>query len=155
MSLSIAKRILLSIDEQYTIHLSSPIELHQNDSIQLIFEIINNNICESFNTTVAVLMIKNPEGETSVVSTEIKDNSIIFDLVLDETKYLGVSYMQIQLHDSSGHKLTLPPFKFTVEKNIYNGSIINAFMLYDFATNTVLGDENGNVICIEKYIKLE
>ena len=128
--MSLSKRIILTVRD-YTVRLSSPIKLYQNDQIYLIFEINKcgidvdgmDNQYETImpiNPLKANLFFETPLGTDSVESGEIVDNTVVFHLTSEQTQHIGVSRMQIQLTDGDCCRLTLPPFEFEIQKGIYN-----------------------------------
>lgn len=160
--MSLSKTIALTVND-YSIKLSSEIKLYQYDQLKLIFEIneygidVENGIkvrklmpIEFLN---AVLYIESPEGIDSVEYAEIENNSVTFYLSSVQTRYLGVSKMQIQLSDNDGCQITLPEFSFEIRKNIYDGEMqVSDTFLYDTPSKSLLVDENDNLIVIEKKI---
>ena len=127
--MALSKLITLTIDG-YKIKLSSELKFYQNDQLNLVFEIVENTInvkdgvatraIVPINPLQAVLYFETPLGVDSVESGEIVDNAVVFHLTSEQTQYIGVSRMQIQLTDGDCCRLTLPPFEFEIQKGIYD-----------------------------------
>ena len=127
--MALSKRITLTIDG-YNVKLSSELKFYQNDQLNLVFEIVENTInikdgvatrtIVPINPLQAVLYFETPSGVDSVESGEIVDNAVVFHLTSEQTQYIGVSRMQIQLTDGDCCRLTLPPFEFEIQKGIYD-----------------------------------
>ena len=127
--MALSKRITLTIDG-YEVKLSSELKFYQNDQLNLVFEIVENTInvkdgvathaIVPINPLQAVLYFETPSGVDSVESGEIVDNAVVFHLTSEQTQYIGVSRMQIQLTDGDCCRLTLPPFEFEIQKGIYD-----------------------------------
>ena len=127
--MALSKRITLTIDG-YKVKLSSELKFYQNDQLNLVFEIVENTInikdgvatrtIVPINPLQAVLYFETPSGVDSVESGEIVDNAVVFHLTSEQTQYIGVSRMQIQLTDGDCCRLTLPPFEFEIQKGIYD-----------------------------------
>ena len=127
--MALSKRITLTIDG-YKVKLSSELKFYQNDQLNLVFEIVENTInvkdgvatraIVPINPLQAVLYFETPLGVDSVESGEIVDNAVVFHLTSEQTQYIGVSRMQIQLTDGDCCRLTLPPFEFEIQKGIYD-----------------------------------
>ena len=127
--MALSKQITLTIDG-YKIKLSNELKFYQNDQLNLVFEIVENTINVKDGVTTrtiipinplqAVLFFETPSGVDSVESGEIVDNAVVFHLTSEQTQYIGVSRMQIQLTDGDCCRLTLPPFEFEIQKGIYD-----------------------------------
>ena len=127
--MALSKQITLTIDG-YKVKLSSELKFYQNDQLNLVFEIVENTINVKDGVTTrtiipinplqAVLFFETPSGVDSVESGEIVDNAVVFHLTSEQTQHIGVSRMQIQLTDGDCCRLTLPPFKFEIQKGIYD-----------------------------------
>lgn len=131
--MSLSKKIVLTVNG-YKISLSDSLQFYQNDQIKLIFEInrfgIDVSDLSSMYTSImpleplrATLFVETPLGVDSVESANIEGNTVVFYLSSKQTQHVGVSTMQIQLTDDDGCRITLPPFTFEVQKNIYDEEI--------------------------------
>lgn len=156
--MSLSKRIILTVKD-YSVGLSSPIKLYQNDQIYLIFEINEygidvtgtNNRHEKImpiNPLKAYLFFETPLGTDSVESVDIIDNAITFHLESNYTQHIGISKMQIQLIDEGCCRITLPEFPFEIRENIYDNRPLLRTVLLSDEENTLLVDENGNALNI-------
>lgn len=161
--MALGKKVTLTIDG-YTIKLSSKIKFYQNDQIHLIFELIENTIVIKdgvasrailpINPLSAILFFETPNGVDSVESAEIIDNQVVFHLKSKHTQHIGISKMQIQLMDEECCRLTLPEFEFEIKESIYNGQLETIDVaLYDEDTNSILIDEDGNLIIVSRVIE--
>ena len=132
--MSLSKKVVLTVSG-YKISLSDSLQFYQNDQLKLIFEINKYGIDVASSFThktlmplqplTATLFIETPLGVDSIESANIEDNAVTFFISSKYTQYVGVSNMQIQLADSDGCQISLPPFSFEVKKIIYDGSVIS------------------------------
>ena len=154
--MSLSKKIILTVRD-YSVRLSSPIKLYQNDQLYLIFEINKygidvagtNNQYETImpiNPLKANLFFETPLGTDSIESADIIGNTVIFHLESEHTQYIGVSKMQIQLIDEECCQITLPDFPFEVRENIYDNAPLLRTVLLSDEEDTLLVDENGNAL---------
>lgn len=158
--MSLSKTIQLTVNG-YDIKLSSELKFYQNDQLKLIFEINEYGIDVAGGLKVRTLMpvqplsarlfFETPLGVDSVESANVEDNAVTFYLSNTQTGNIGVSKMQIQLTDDDGCQITLPEFVFEIRKNIYDGTLeIQDVVLYDKTSDSLLVDENGNLIIVDK-----
>ena len=152
----LSKRIEITIMD-YTATLSSKISFYKNDEIDLIFNIREFGIVKNeggwggakprlmhLTALSAKLLFETPVGLDSVETATIHGNDIIFRLTSDQTKYVGVSKMQIVLYDEDGCKVTIPEFPFEIKASInkeWDGE--------DSSYPDILLDDEGNIIVLE------
>lgn len=150
--MSLHKKILLIVSG-YKASLSDNLKFYQNDQINIVFEINDFRINDSMSKTLvplkpikATLYIETPFGVESIESSDVSENAVTFFISSKYTQYIGILNMQIQLTDSDGCQISLPPFSFEVKKNIYNGSVISANIILKTEDGFILTDENGYII---------
>lgn len=158
--MSLSKKVQLTV-RGYSINLSSELKFYQNDQIKLIFEINEYGIDVANGVKTLNLMpvqplkarlfFETPSGVDSLESANIENNTVTFYLSNKQTCNIGVSKMQIQLSDDDGCQITLPEFTFEIKKNIYDGTLeIKDVVLYDKKSDSILVDEDGNIIVVDK-----
>lgn len=152
--MSLHKKILMIVSG-YKASLSDNLKFYQNDQINIVFELndfrINDSMSKSIvplKPTKATLYIETPFGVESIDSSDVSENRVTFFISSRYTQNVGVSNMQIQLTDSDGCQISLPPFSFEVKKNIYEGSVISANIVLKTEDDFILTDENGYIIKI-------
>ena len=153
--MSLSKKVVLTVSG-YKISLSDSLQFYQNDQLKLIFEINKYGIDVASSFThktlmplqplTATLFIETPLGIDSIESANIENNAVTFYLTSNQTQHIGTSMMQIKLTDDDGCQITLPPFTFEVQKNIYDNAIHVSGILLADENGNVVSDENGNTI---------
>ena len=149
--MSLFKKISLTVNG-YDITLSSPIRLYKNDQLELDFEINEYQIVDGKRQKVSItpisafLYVETPDNQDSVEAGNIKSNMVTFYLSSRYTKYVGISRMQIILTDDDGCQISLPPFSFEVKENIYDGEVVINNVILKMEDDSILTDENGNII---------
>lgn len=150
------KKVKLTVNNNYTSDINSPLRFFKNDSLYLKFEIYEfgieyKNGTSKFRETPingavsAVLLIENPYGVDSIESMSIEENLITFHLDEEHTQYPGVSKMQIVLLDEDNCKVTLPEFSFEIKKSI-NEQWDGEDVIYP----TILLADDGSVILVDE-----
>lgn len=158
--MSLSKKVQLTVSG-YSINLSSELKFYQNDQIKLIFEINEYGIEVTNGVKVrsimpleplrARLFFETPSGVDSIESALIENNAVTFYLSEKQTSNIGISKIQLQLLDDDGCQITLPEFTIEIRKNIYDGELeVHDIVLYDKSSDSILIDENGNLIIIDK-----
>ena len=155
--MSLSKKVVLTVSG-YKISLSDSLQFYQNDQLKLIFEInkygidvVNSYASKTLmplQPLTATLFIETPLGVDSIESANIEDNAVTFYLTSNQTQHVGTSSMQIKLTDDDGCQITLPPFTFEVQENIYDGEVILSEVLLSDENGNELVDENGNAIMV-------
>ena len=136
----------------YNITLSSPIRLYKNDQLELKFKISEYQIVDNKRQKVdiipvsAFLYVETPDNHDNIEASNIKSDMVTFYLSSKYTQYIGVSRMQIILTDDDGCQISLPPFSFEVKENIYDGEVVINNIILKMEDESILTDENGNII---------
>ena len=153
--MSLSTNITLTVSD-YDIKLSRNLKFYENDQLKLIFTLnywgidnangVTQKVLMPLNALSAILFIETPLGVDSVESATIEDNVVTFYLTSNQTQYIGVSRMQIQLSDEDGCQITLPPMEFEVRENIYGNELILSQVLLSDENENIVVDENGNAI---------
>ena len=153
--MALSTKITLTVSD-YDIKLSRNLKFYENDQLKLIFTLnywgidnangVTQKVLMPLNALSAILFIETPLGVDSIESANIEENVVTFYLTSNQTKYIGVSRMQIQLSDADGCQITLPPMEFEVRENIYDDEVILSQVLLADENENVVVDENGNAI---------
>ena len=153
--MALSTNITLTVSD-YDIKLSRNLKFYENDQLKLIFTLnywgidnangVTQKVLMPLNALSAILFIETPLGVDSIESATIEDNVVTFYLTSNQTQYIGVSRMQIQLSDADGCQITLPPMGFEVRENIYDDEVILSQVLLADENENVVVDENGNAI---------
>ena len=136
----------------YNITLSSPIRLYKNDQLELKFKISEYQIVDNKRQKVdiipvsAFLYVETPDNQDNIEASNIKSDMVTFYLSSKYTQHIGVSRMQIILTDDDGCQISLPPFSFEVKENIYDGEVVINNIILKMEDESILTDENGNII---------
>lgn len=149
----LSKKVKLTVTD-YSAKLSSPLKFYKNDSVYLIFEIVEfgikyTNGRSRIGETPIVslygkLLVETPYGVDSIKSMEnSNDNIFMFHLDTEYTQNIGRSKMQIVLLDDDGvrYKITLPEIEFEIKKSInekWDGE--------DVVYPTIILTDDGNLI---------
>ena len=153
--MSLSTNVTLTVND-YDIKLSRNLKFYENDQLKLIFTLnywgidnakgVTQKVLMPLNALSAVLFIETPLGVDSVESATIEDNVVTFYLTSNQTQYIGISRMQIQLSDEDGCQITLPPMEFEVRENIYSNELILSQVLLSDENENIVVDENNNAI---------
>ena len=153
--MSLSTNITLTVND-YEIKLSRNLKFYENDQLKLIFTLnywgidnakgVTQKVLMPLNALSAVLFIETPLGVDSIESATIENNVVTFYLTSNQTQYIGVSRMQMQLSDADGCQVTLPPMEFEVRENIYDNEVILSQVLLTDENENIVVDENGNAI---------
>ena len=153
--MALSTNITLTVSD-YDIKLSRNLKFYENDQLKLIFTLnywgidnangVTQKVLMPLNALSAILFIETPLGVDSIENASIEGNVVTFYLTSNQTQYIGVSRMQIQLSDADGCQITLPPMEFEVRENIYDDEVILSQVLLADENENVVVDENGNAI---------
>ena len=153
--MALSTNITLTVSD-YDIKLSRNLKFYENDQLKLIFTLnywgidnangVTQKVLMPLNALSAILFIETPLGVDSIESANIEENVVTFYLTSNQTQYIGISRMQIQLSDADGCQITLPPMEFEVRENIYDDEVILSQVLLADENENVVVDENGNAI---------
>ena len=153
--MALSTKITLTVSD-YDIKLSRNLKFYENDQLKLIFTLnywgidnangVTKKVLMPLNALSAILFIETPLGVDSIESATIEENVVTFYLTSNQTQYIGISRMQIQLSDADGCQITLPPMEFEVRENIYDDEVILSQVLLADENENVVVDENGNAI---------
>ena len=153
--MALSTSITLTVSD-YDIKLSRNLKFYENDQLKLIFTLnywgidnangVTQKVLMPLNALSAILFIETPLGVDSIESATIEENVVTFYLTSNQTQYIGISRMQIQLSDADGCQITLPPMEFEVRENIYDDEVILSQVLLADENENVVVDENGNAI---------
>ena len=153
--MSLSTNVTLTVSD-YDIKLSRNLKFYENDQLKLIFTLnywgIDNakgssqRVLMPLNALTAILFIETPLGVDTVESATIEENVVTFYLTSNQTQYIGISRMQIQLLDEDGCQITLPPMNFEVRENIYGNEVMLSKVLLSDENENIIVDENGNAI---------
>ena len=153
--MALSTNITLTVSD-YDIKLSRNLKFYENDQLKLIFTLnywgidnangVTQKVLMPLNALSAILFIETPLGVDSIESATIEENVVTFYLTSNQTQYIGISRMQIQLSDADGCQITLPPMEFEVRENIYDNEVILSQVLLADENKNVVVDENGNAI---------
>lgn len=153
--MALSTNITLTVSD-YDIKLSRNLKFYENDQLKLIFTLnywgidnangVTQKVLMPLNALSAILFIETPLGVDSIESATIEENVVTFYLTSNQTQYIGISRMQIQLSDADGCQITLPPMEFEVRENIYDDEVILSQVLLADENENVVVDENGNAI---------
>ena len=153
--MSLSTNVTLTVSD-YDIKLSRNLKFYENDQLKLIFTLnywgIDNakgssqRVLMPLNALTAILFIETPLGVDTVESATIEENVVTFYLTSNQTQYIGISRMQIQLLDEDGCQVTLPPMNFEVRENIYGNEVMLSKVLLSDENENIIVDENDNAI---------
>lgn len=152
----LSKKVKLTVTD-YSAKLSSPLKFYKNDSVYLIFEIVEfgvtytNGRSRIGETPIVALygklLVETPYGVDSIESMEnTNDNIFMFHLNETYTQNVGKSKIQIVLldEDEEKYKITIPEVEFEI-KNSINEQWDGEDVIYP----TILLVDDGSVILVD------